>query len=145
MLWPPALLSKNSSYKNQQIFQCLQVSMISKTWSKVWRVPADCWLLGTTKPGKVWGRAKLSAEHKVRDDLLDNSSCAVVVAVVDVEIRAERVARAPIRVWWLEEARQYYKWGQLLLIGILPFHELLVSHSFPQCFALGWMLSRTGV
>ena len=39
----------------------------------------------------------------MRDDLLEDGCCSVVIAVVDVEVRAQRVTGAPIRVRWLEQ------------------------------------------
>ena len=39
----------------------------------------------------------------MRDDLLEDRCCPVVIAVVDVEVRAKGVTGATIRVRWLEQ------------------------------------------
>ena len=50
----------------------------------------------------------------MRDDLLEDGCCSVVIAVVDVKVRTQRVTGAAIRVRWLEQ-----EGGEIILLRIL--------------------------
>ena len=91
----------------------------------------------------------------MRDDLLEDRCCPVVIAVVDVEVRAKGVTGATIRVRWLEQecfgVMSCFRGIYFIVLSsdklskILPCHGLPVNHSFLQYYAQGQTQSRTGV